>query len=375
MDLLLLYRTPKKKHYFNKVATEVLNTADAKVLGYNHLLFNFAFIFPLKKELTPALERSVDEVFKSREFFGSTFLKSIYKFLISCKIKCLHKGLHSLFKKNSIKTVLVWNGLKHPDLVLKEVLKDHPRIKTLYMENGLLPKTTFIDNIGINAGSSLKKEASFYLNTKLKNFPEYENLKGRSSIKKNDAHSEKNHLNNYLLLPFQMERDSQILDYSPWIKNMNQLFTEVKEALSSSETPDLPMVVREHPSTKVKYPNLYEKANESLKFDHQTPFSEALNRASVVVTVNSSVGFEAILMNKKVIVLGEAFYGIEGLCLQAKNQTELVHCFNQINQFNIDQDLKAHFLSFLYNDFLIHDDWKRPTKKHFESFKERFNSL
>lgn len=376
MDVLFLYRTPKKKRYFSSLKSQSLKNENVKVVGYYSLIFNLGFLSPLNPKLKPALQRSIDEVFRSREFFGSSFFKFFFKFIISIKIKCLHKGLNIFFKKNSPKKVVVWNGLKHPDWILKEVLKDHPNVETLFMENGFLPNTTFLDSKGVNAGSSLSEKGDFYLNKELKDFPEYHEIKGRSSVKKSEKEAEyQAPLQNYLLLAFQMERDSQILDYSSWIKNMTQLFNEVKKARKKSALSKNPMVVREHPSTKVRYPELYNKKTEFLHFDHQTPFQEALKKASVIVTVNSSVGFEGILMNKTVIALGDAFYALEGLCLKANNPGELVQALNESSSFSLDQNLKRHFLSYLYNDFLVQGDWKNPSKEHFDSFKERFNTL
>ena len=376
MDILFLYRTPKKKRYFHSVVKNCFTHLDAQVVGYYSLMLNPAFLLPLKKELLPALNRSVEEVFRSRSFFGSSFLKLVFKIIMSCKIKCLHRGLQSYFKKSSPKNLVIWNGLKHADMVLNVVLKDHPKIKTFFMENGFLPKTTFIDKKGINAGSSLSKDKTDYIRHELKSFPNYDHIEGREAVRKSSAANAINKsYHDYVLLPFQMERDSQILDYSPWIQNMNQLFNEVRASHKSSNLCDNALIVREHPSTKVSYPKLYKQSSDTLIFDHKTPFSEALDNASVIVTINSSVGFEGILKNKAVIVLGKAFYDIKGLCLTATNQEELTQALNDSTSFSIDQDLKRHFISYLYNDFLIQGDWKTPNEEHFKSFKKRFKSL
>jgi len=375
MKTLFLYRTPKKKRYFSALKKEALKGTSTKVIGYYSLIYNFGFLKPLNKSLKQAQEKAVLETFKSRRLFGSSLLIIFYKMIISFKIKCLYKGLNKLLTTLEPEQIIVWNGLKHTDLVLKEALKLHPKIELRFMENGFLPNSTFLDSKGINAGSSLSAKKSFYVEQNITDHLDFQDLKGRASIKNKSLKINQNLKEGYALLPFQMERDSQILDYSPWIENMNHLFKETQEALLASKLKNKTLVVREHPSTKIKYKNLYTKASESLVFDDQTDLNKALKDSSFVITINSSVGFEALLMNKKVIVLGEAFYALEGLCLKARNQDELIKAINSINHFEIDQKFKDHFISYLSNDFLVKGDWKKPTAMHFESFRKRLQSL
>lgn len=371
MNILFLYRTPKKRNYFNKVKnSEPFKGKNINILSYNSFLLNLGLLTPMDKNLIKAHTKAINEVFHSRNFAGIGFVKLFYSFLISLKIKTLHRGLKKHFKSKRPEKVIIWNGLKYQDLVLKEVIKPYTEIEIFYMENGPLPNTTAIDSVGINAGSSLTKDVDFYKSyqNETENNLITDEIKGRPYITKSEQ--KKVALpESYILLPFQMERDSQVLDYSPWISNMEELFHTVFESLNKSELKNSTLVVREHPSTSTTYPELYQfSKDKNVLFDKATPLKEALKKAQCVVTINSSVGFESILLETKVIVLGEAFYNLQGLNLNANSSDDLVKAFNQIKSFTPDTHLKSKFVSYLKNEFLIKGHWSKPTLEHFNSF-------
>lgn len=375
MDILFLYRTPKKKNYFQKIKdSSPFEKKIICILSYNSFMMNLGFLTPMDQALADAHTRALEEVFYNRNFTGVTALKFLYSSLISIKIKTIHRGLKKYFKKNKPKKLVLWNGLKYQDLILKEVLKNHKDIQVYYMENGPLPNTTAIDKQGVNAGSSLSKSPAFYNSYSDETDLNVGDIKGRPY--KNSPDLSKTALpKNYILLPFQMERDSQVLDYSPWVSSMEELFHTVFGALKKSDLKDCTLVVREHPSTTTTYKNLYEfSEHKNILFDKSTPLKEAIKKARCVVTINSSVGFESLLLDQKVIVLGTAFYDLEGLNLNAKNTRELVASFNQINKFKPDESLKSSFVSYLKNQFLIVGDWSKPTLEHFKSLSSKIQN-
>ena len=59
------------------------------------------------------------------------------------------------------------------------------------------------------------------------------------------------------------------------------------------------------------------------------------------------------MFHKKVIVLGNAFYGIEGITFLAQSEEALVLKIQEIERLNFNTKLVDNFLKYLYNDYLV----------------------
>jgi len=114
-------------------------------------------------------------------------------------------------------------------------------------------------------------------------------------------------------------------------------------------------IFKEHPSSGIEYPDLHQKAEnyENISFRNTHTTQELIENAVAVITINSTVGIEALLFHKKVIVLGDAFYGIEGITFLARNENELALKIEHIEKLHFNDKLVDNFLKYLYNDYLI----------------------
>ena len=229
---------------------------------------------------------------------------------------------------------------------------------------------------GINALNSVPREAAFY-----RGLPQVEGkysgkIEARKYKNKKTPKSKFSLPNKYLLVPFQKDRDSQILDNSNWIKSMSQLFTVLVDALELSARDDLHLVFREHPSAKTKYSALHKLAAKHPRvcFDQQSDLTEIITNAEAVVTINSTVGLEALLLDTKVITLGEAFYNITPLVLRAASTLDLATQINSVSRFVLDQNLLQQFVAYLEHQYVVPGDWKKPEYLHFQSIQQRFLS-
>ena len=104
---------------------------------------------------------------------------------------------------------------------------------------------------------------------------------------------------------------------------MEELFNILSEI---AENLKIHIIFKEHPSSKKDYPNLHKIAShlEYVDFANGYPTQELIEKSEAVITINSSVGVESLLFNKKVITLGNAFYNIEGIVKNAKDKEELI---------------------------------------------------
>jgi len=117
-------------------------------------------------------------------------------------------------------------------------------------------------------------------------------------------------------------------------------------------------VLKEHPSSGIEYDDLHKRVNhiENMSFRNTYSTQELIEKSEAVVTLNSTVGIESLLFHKKVIVLADAFYNIDGITYEAKNSKALIKQINSIEQKRVDTSLIDNFLKYLYHDYLVSKD-------------------
>ena len=267
--------------------------------------------------------------------------------------------LRGFLKENSIDVVLMHNDLRWQHTLAINVCRELA-IPYSVTERGLFrPSTTTLDFKGVNANSSLavlwdeKKEAYmsctktidysslaesrsksfmdkyrayakfgifivlsklgdlFKLNTPLKN-KEYSLVKYLklyiSQFKSNKKEGSLSGVKGeFLFVPLQVSTDTQILIHSDF-DSVQSFISLVEESFYGS-----PDIKHEKYKLVFKYHPMEEGGLVEYKFDSRSVVSGIdtgqLVRESVgVVTINSTVGFEALCLKKPVAVLGRAFY-------------------------------------------------------------------
>lgn len=273
--------------------------------------------------------------------------------------------------KKKPKLVVAWNGLQfHPSLFFKA--SHELGIKTCFMENGSLPNTVVCDPKGINAGSSIPTHADFYLS--LRNLPKFYRPKLVDRRVKKKIPLLKPLPEYFIFVPFQVDSDSQIIRYSPWIKNMPMLFNAVLKSMKYIG--NMKVVFKEHPSSTVNYDYLHQQLNQDVGiFANNVSTQELIENSQAVVTINSTVGVEALCFSKKVIVLGEAYFSIKGLTIAANTVTELTHAITHLDEFSPDPILCKRFLSYLYYAYLIPGSRSSASDEHCQLVADKLMSF
>ncbi|MBU3005454.1 capsular polysaccharide export protein, LipB/KpsS family [Paraglaciecola arctica] len=369
-DVLFLYRTKKKKRYFNLLKEQSLTLLNCQVQSY-HGLPSAPSVLLSERVLQQIVHKAELELYNAKSESWQR-VKLLARPILIGQIRLLYSRLFHYLTKSPPKLVAIWNGHKWQDNVFHAV-NQHFGIAVSYFENGVLPQSTTMDFNGINALNSVPREARFYDSVVSKNIESNFKIKGRKYKQHKNPQISFNRPKKYLLVPFQKDRDSQILDNSPWIKSMSQLFHVLIEALEMSHTEDLHIVFREHPSAKTKYNSLYKLAAKHPRvcFDQQSELSEIIAHAEAVITINSTVGLESLLLGTKVITLGEAFYNIESMVLGARSTPALSQHINTLDSFSVDPHLLKGFIEFLKNEYVIPGDWKKPEALHYKAIQTR----
>ena len=244
LDVLFLYRTGKKKRYFTALSEQALGTLHCTVQSY-HGLPKVNSLKLTKQELDDIVFKAEQELYNAKDETWQK-VKELSRPLLVAQIKKMYSRLFHFLSEKQPKLLAIWNGHKWHGV------NKHFNIPIAYFENGVLPNTTTMDFCGINALNSLPREATFYQNLPQTEAKITHKIVGRKYKNKKQLKTKFKLPKKYLLVPFQKDRDSQILDNSAWIKSMRQLFAVLVAALEASGRDDLHIVFREHPSAKTK---------------------------------------------------------------------------------------------------------------------------
>lgn len=279
------------------------------------------------------------------------------KFLKQEQAKILFQSVltrcEELVRSNNVKYFLVGNGSSTAQIAMKQIAL-RSQIPTLFFENANIAGKTFVDPKGVNAASSIYEDISI-LNEYSFNEKEYQKIiqdylndSGNVAKKKNFLSIENQYLvfdylgysffnlppnQNYSLTsrifrklkygsfnitfdnvslsipyvfyPLQVSFDSQIL-----LNSEVSIADALEFAYEEAKRRGLQLIVKPHPKEKdgevIK--KIVEKKN-SLRFSlTNLPASKLVKNSEVIVTINSTVGLEGLMLGKEVIFLGKTFY-------------------------------------------------------------------
>lgn len=276
-----------------------------------------------------------------------------YRLLLRLELFWMALRIQTLLERERPDTLGVWNGAHRYCRLLMAMVP--PGCKTYFFENGLLPDTTTVDGQGVNYLNSVPRDAGFYINYPYA-VPEERGAarliprKPRSAGPAPISLPEK-----FIFIPFQDDRDSQVRLFSPWIGDMREMFA-LGERLS--EESGLPVVFKEHPSSNQSYPDLHARATDRLLFANGNATQQLIENSQFVVTLNSTVGLESLLLNKPVMTLGQAFFNIEGLVVHAQSADQAVAAAKAFPAWALNERLRRNFLHYLSEHYCIKGHWK-----------------
>ncbi|MAS26189.1 MAG: capsular biosynthesis protein [Oceanospirillaceae bacterium] len=374
-SVLLLAVNRHQERYFSAIA-QAAEDIDIRVLHDNKLP-----VAVLPRRLSKA-ERDLiasvrDQRLKTVEqespgFKVSGTLRSILSlyYFLSCYIFFLRT--EKFFAHNAFQLIGLWNGMKWRQKITRYVIAG---TDTLFFENGAFPDTTTVDAEGVNYASSIPRSRDFYLSySKVMTKPLPDRLTERKPKKAPAIHQSGDVPlpDRYLFVPFQVDSDTQIVEYSPWIKNMEHLYSVLEDVVRVTGA-DLPVIViKEHPSSKNDYRYLHSRNGRILFYNNENT-QILIEQAEAIVTINSSVGFESILLEKPVVTLGNAFYNIDGLVSHAESvDTLIAACRNFVPPESL---LRQRFLDYLYGDYYAEGDWRTCDSAHAASVLKKIRNI
>lgn len=344
--------------------------------------------------------------------YNITYKKRVLNKNISKRELRLYKRymywIDQFLEENQIDVICLFNGYHWIDQIAG-LLAREKNLKTYFFEDGLFrPITVTCDSKGINASSSVPQDSLFYDSIKvdkgrLKKFLYKAESDRLQSLKKENlfkvalikgvsmlANKIGLHPNyythitfyeavkyfifkflfskmkneslelpkEYVFLPFQVSRDTQIFYNSSNIKTMGEFLDIVYKSVyevNNRTGRNIHIIVKEHPEdiSRNNYKELKHKYtnNENVTFLKKYNMKKLLDHSLAVITINSTVGIEALSRHKKVITLGEALYNIDGVVNKCERPDELTEVLlNTLNSHvNIELiDKFLYYLRFIY---------------------------
>ncbi|MFZ1517805.1 MAG: hypothetical protein WAU11_03475 [Ignavibacteriaceae bacterium] len=326
---------------------------------------------------------------------------------------------------NKVDLIILWGGIRYYSSIPAAIAKIK-NIKCIFIEKGLFPFTLQVDDMGVNASSQLKntfgsisssllshsldfyqsqlkqqwyftqplnnisslikikclindygllelfvKIFHKYFDTKLlKKFNYKDNWKVTDPVSTSESIVHKD----YIFIPFQVSDDSQLLVQGNWIKNNISLVESVWRSLIELGL-KIKIVVKEHPREYItdsfteklsKYDVLYSNAGTA----------ELIQKSKLIVTINSTVGFEALVFNKPVIITGNAFYESIPFILKSNNQAELTSNLKRVlmSNRNFEEREVNKYVSTVYNK-LVKCNYVSPEKTEIDNLWQYIYNL
>jgi len=348
MNILYFAVNSKHKKFFQKVKNLGCNgdIVESKSLW----LPSLKAIKP-KIDLTKAIELRVKD-FKAKYGYKKfePIIRAVYRVIAYINYIRYYRVIDSRYSH-----IMVWNSSLFRQSIAVDISKLYG-IEPIVIESGLMPNRIVVDTKGANYLNSVPRSREFFENyqnnktlpsTLIPRVPK--NAKKFIDTPKIELPKE------YIFVPFQVDYDTQILLFSPWIESMEELYNIIDEV---SNILDINFILKEHPSSIKDYPQLHQRAlqNSKISFANGHPTQELIEKSKAVITINSTVGIESLLFQKRVIVLGKAFYAIDGITKQANSKEELIDILSNLNSWRFNHNLVDNFLKYLYYEYLVSVD-------------------
>lgn len=277
----------------------------------------------------------------------------IFRALKLALLKAQYSGSRNYFEDNPSVVAVVWNGLNGTRRVFADAAKDAGNL-TLFFELSPFKGRITIDPKGVNYANSLPRLSRSFIDwraSKKDEIPSWHELRDTITQRK-PSHNSPDIAppvmkDPYIFVPLQVPGDSQLRIFGGNFKTVERFVSAILEA--AKHCPEGWQVrVKEHPSAKPFVQDAIEAAGvDNVVLDNVTDTFEQVKNARLVVTVNSSVGLEAMCFDKPVVACGDCFWAIDGVASTAETPSKLASVFADPCSVIFDDKARDAFLTFL----------------------------
>ena len=337
------------------------------------------------------------------------------------KARRLLAELAAFLDGEHVSAILVWNGSNLRGALAIHLARQR-RMPVVHAEHGYLPGTTQIDLEGVNHGASISRLAAsglaqlppdpaldaeldadiarFKAGQKMRDLnplPPAElrrNLRARFASRvsfwlERRALPFVNRLSvptssasalpeRFVLLPFQVRSDSQLVLHSPLYGNDLEAVVRELDAALAQIDPQLRLVAKFHPYELPHVQRGYRdlpRRYPRVCFVSNVPMTRLLEKAAAVVTINSTVGFEALVYDKPVLALGRNFYTVPGIVDCLDSRENLSHALRDTLTTKPDLEQRRAFLRFVRTRLLADGGYHDFSERSLRMFAQRIADL
>jgi len=175
----------------------------------------------------------------------------------------------------------------------------------------------------------------------------YEKLKQTKKLNSNIFNKDNN-----ILLVLQVPFDVNLIYHSPFFDSHYDIVNSVYKALPNGYN----LIIREHPLYKAKYEkSLYQliEKNDNIYIDINSNLNKTIEKSSLVIVNNSTVGIESIAKFKNTVVLGNSYYDKDEICFKLKDKSKLDKLILRALTENVNKMLIVDYLYKLCFESLI----------------------
>lgn len=262
-------------------------------------------------------------------------------------------ALTRLISDEDIDWIIVWNGVTgHVANALRIIGHDQSRIGG-FLERGYLRNSVFFDHLGTNGASSISQGiGSLYERSVIDDSVAAARTFLREVVVQEPSIRDTG--SKIIFVPLQVQLDSNILLYSDKIKTMRQLVFAALD-LAKRLGAGWKVIVRDHPEEEQARLNI--PYDERIVRNNVTSLDDMLEAASVVYTVNSTVGMTAAFKGKVVVCNGSGIYCNERFVINANRLSldELAEAVHSSLEQPANMDDIIDYASVLLHRHLIYD--------------------
>jgi capsular polysaccharide export protein len=155
-----------------------------------------------------------------------------------------------------------------------------------------------------------------------------------------------------------------------------ELFLASCRGAASAVAEDYAIVVKLHPVDVncVDYSDLMQRYPDVI-FLRDYPANTLIKNASLVITINSTVGVEALIHCKPVITLGQNFYNVPDVVYHVENLSDLPRAIASSLSSPPEKDKIRRLLYYLYHQYFAHGSWKDYSPKSIKAVAGKMSSL
>jgi capsular polysaccharide export protein len=230
--------------------------------------------------------------------------------------------MHDFLQKNNIDKVIMCSGCGIYSKAVALACQLH-KIQTRFIELSNLPEKIFIDSEGTNANAMIARVPEFldvfptvdeqqhqiwmesWFSFKSRPLPQSLKNPLQPLIEKCSTQRVLNRKKTYIFVPLQVSNDAQL-----WLYGKHRNIDTIKYALKIGMESGEHVVVKIHPA-ETSVQQIKEIIDLKRKFNFVLTMENSgglVKNASQIITVNSTVGLEAMLFKKKVTFLGSSIY-------------------------------------------------------------------